>query len=148
MHPSSSSSDLFDFEAFLSARGQRTSKHLSHHVKVQVTCTRLGSDRATSHVSMIVFAISLSGDFLVVSLGPTESIFDKVNRNQIVQQVGHTLQPFGIKNELQICTYAETHDSVLMHHHNISSNICIINIHTYIHIHIYTYICICVYIYA
>jgi len=54
--------------AFLSARGQRTSKHLSHHVKVQVTCTRLGSDRATSHVSMIVFAISLSGDFLVVSL--------------------------------------------------------------------------------
>jgi len=53
--------------AFLSARGQRTSKHLSHHVKVQVTCTRLGSDRATSHVSMIVFAISLSGDFLVVS---------------------------------------------------------------------------------
>ena len=53
--------------AFLSARGHRTSKHLSHHVEVQVTCTRLGSDRATSHVSMIVFAISLSGDFLVVS---------------------------------------------------------------------------------
>ncbi len=52
--------------AFLSARGQQTSKHLSHHVKVQVTCTRLGSDRATSHVSIIVFAISLSGDFLVV----------------------------------------------------------------------------------
>ncbi len=26
--------------AFLSARGQRTSKHLSHHVRVQVTCTR------------------------------------------------------------------------------------------------------------
>jgi len=53
--------------AFLSARGQRTSRHLSHHVKVQVTCTRLGSNRATSHVGMIVFAISLSGDFLVVS---------------------------------------------------------------------------------
>ncbi len=34
--------------------------------QVQVTCTRLGSNRATSHVSMIVFAILLLGDFLVV----------------------------------------------------------------------------------
>ncbi len=61
----------------LDARGQpaclhTASPHLSADIQLspvirQVTCTRLGSGRATSHVSMIVFAIPLSGDFLVVS---------------------------------------------------------------------------------
>ena len=59
----------------LEARGQPACLHTAHlsadiqlsPVIRQVTCTRLGSGRATSHVSMIVFAIPLSGDFLVVS---------------------------------------------------------------------------------
>jgi len=64
-------------DVMLDARGQpaclhTASLHLSAGIQLspvirQVTCTRLGSGRATSHVSMIVFAIPLSGDFLVVS---------------------------------------------------------------------------------
>ncbi len=78
-------------------------------------CTRLGNDRATSHVSMIVFAISFPGDFLVVSQGLLKALSSVIAPEAKLERL-HCLTVQHERGMVMLATQSENRIHVLLTH--------------------------------